>query len=211
MIFLLALAACFEEELACTNFYAFSVTTTVVSVSGETLEGVVGSYSVDGGDSKPCEDFGKGNFVCGGEEAGHFAVTFEADGHVAQTQEVDVEADECHVIGEQLAFELDVAACTEEEVAAVIVNLSSDLSADAVLDNAWVSWQDPNTDMAPQPCDLTATDTFACGFESVGEMDIRAGADGHASELRGLTSVLTADECHVETQTLDLVLLATDC
>lgn len=210
MIALLALFAC-EEELACTDLYAFSVTATVASAGGGALENVVGSYTVDGGEAKACEDFGQGDFVCGGEEKGHFVVTFEADGHEAQTQEVDVAADECHVIGEQLAFELEPTACTEEEVPAVIVNLSSELDADATLENPWVSWQNPNTDMAPQPCDQTDAYTFACAAEYVGEIEILAGGDYHATELRGLTTVLTADECHVETQTLDLVLLLPDC
>ncbi len=213
MLSLLLLAACNTdtEPAACTDLFAYSVTVDVSSESGGALTNVVGTYTVDGGAVADCQAIVDGQLWCGGEEKGHFEITIEADGHVAQTQEVDVEADECHVIGESLTFVLapETAGCTEELRPSVLVNLSSQLdAADYALTNGWVSWKDANsqTDEAPGPCDTADQLIWSCGSEFVGDINIWAGADDHETATRTVTTVLTADECHVDTQEVDIVL-----
>lgn len=208
MLLALLLVGCFEEEpVACTDLYAWSVTATVSS--DIPLENVVGVYTVDGGEERPCQDLTDGMLACGGEEAGHFAVTITADGHAPQTQEVDVSADECHVIGQSLEFALEPVACDASVVSSVEVLLASDAGMD--LQNAWVAWEDPATDMAPQPCRDAGGDVWYCAEERAGNFVIRAGADYHVAGEAAVTVGLTADACHVDMETVEIVLLADDC
>ncbi len=211
MFFVLALTACTTEPMGCTDLYAYSVTATVTSTSGEALSGVAGTYTVDGGAEQACEPWVSGDvLVCGGETAGHFVVTVTAEGHEPATQEVDVEADECHVIGEALevALEPTVPDCTTEEVPSVEVRLSSD--GGGPLTNAWAGWGDPAADMEPVLCDPAGEENvFHCAYEREGDIEIVAGADNHATEFAVVT--VTADECHVITETVAIELSEYDC
>lgn len=210
MIALLLLAACDLEGVACTTDFRTSVTVTVASDSALPLENVVGSYTVDGGPEKPCESIADGEFWCGGEEAGHFEITFSADNAAPVTHELDVAADECHVIGETLAVTLvaDEVVCTQEVLPSVVVQLSSNADG-AVLQNTWVTWKDHNsvTDEAPAACTSSDGLEWQCGEEFVGTLDIRAGADGHEPVLQSVTTELTADECHVDTEAVSIELV----
>lgn len=214
MFALLSLFACATEGQVCTDLYAYSTTLTVTSSSGEALTGVSGTYTVDGGEERPCEGSGdSGGLWCGGEEAGHFVITVTADGHDAATVEADVVMDDvgCHVVGEALTVVLEPSAvdCTDEERPSVVVTLVSD--AGGSLSNAWAEWNDPAADMAPQPCDATETpEVFRCGWERAGDFEVMAGADYHTTETWTGTVSLTADECHVETESVEITLLAYD-
>ncbi|MSQ00940.1 MAG: hypothetical protein EXR71_03480 [Myxococcales bacterium] len=212
MLSLLMFAACTTEPTACTELFAYSVTVNVSAESGGALTNVVGTYRVDGGAVADCESVVDGQLWCGGEEEGHFEITIVADGHGAQTQEVDVAADECHVIGETLDFVLvaDPVGCTEEIRPSVLVNLSSELdpTADYGLTNGWVAWKDADslTDEAPAPCETTDQLNWSCGAEFVGNLTIWAGADDHETTTRDVTTELTEDECHVDTEEIAIVL-----
>jgi hypothetical protein len=209
MFALLLLAACELDGVNCTTDFRASVTVTVASDSALPLENVVGTYTVDGGPEKACEAIADSQFWCGGEEAGHFEITFSADTAEAVTQEVDVEADECHVIGETLDFTLvaEPPVCSGDVRPSVVVQLSSDADG-AVLENTWVTWKDHNsaTDEAPAACDSADGLEWSCGEEFVGTLDIEAGADGHDTVVQSVTTALTADECHVDTEELNIEL-----
>lgn len=215
MLFALALTACLTEGQMCTDLYAYSTTSTVTSSSGETLTGVAGTYTVDGGPEQDCQPWIDGSdLVCGGETTGHFVITITADGHDPMTQEVDVEMDDvgCHVVGQALDFVLEptVVDCTDVELPSVVVTLVADDGAE--MTNAWVRWTDPNTDMAPQPCDPSGTaNVWHCGWERAGDFAIGAGADYYSGGSWEGTVGLTADECHVDTQHVELELTAYDC
>lgn len=213
MLALLLLAACDTDDLACTTDFRASVTVTVASDSALPLENVVGTYTVDGGPEKACEAIADSQFWCGGEEAGHFEITFSADNAAPVTQEVDVAADECHVIGEMLDFTLvaEPPVCSGDVRPSVVVQLSSDADG-AVLENTWVTWKDHNsaTEEAPAACESADGLEWSCGEEFVGTLDIQAGADGHDTVVQSVTTALTADECHVDTQEISIELPKSD-
>ena len=207
MSLLLALLACtMDGPIVCTELFAFSVSATVASTSGAALSEVAGTYTVDGGAETPCQDFSGGQLVCGGEEAGHFVITVTAAGHEPQTQEVDVAADECHVISESLQFVLEPSACTEEELPAVWVKVVDDVGNK--LTAAQVTWVDPATDMHPAPCDQLLADGWGCAPEQIGEITVAASLDGYAADEATVTTALAADGCHVDTAEVTLVLSA---
>ncbi len=205
-LFLTLLACTTENPIVCTELFAFSVSATVASASGAELSEVTGTYTVDGGAETPCQDFSGGQLVCGGEEAGHFVITVTAVGHEPQTQEVDVAADECHVISESLEFVLEPSACTEEELPAVWVKVVDD--AGNKLTAAEVAWFDPTIDMHPAPCDPMLEDGWGCAPEHIGEITVGATLDGYAPEDASVTTALAADGCHVDTEEVTLVLSA---
>ncbi|APR74708.1 Hypothetical protein A7982_00054 [Minicystis rosea] len=78
---------------------------TIVDGNATGITDAVVKYSVDGGPQKDCERFvAEGSvYSCGTEEAGHFVITASHAG-ATQTKELDVESDECHVIGVDLTL-----------------------------------------------------------------------------------------------------------
>lgn len=84
-----------------------SIRVTVVGSSGESLSDVWVAYTPEGAeDPNDCSESGD-VWLCGQEEAGTFTVAAGAGGHETESVEVTVEADECHVITEEVLFELD--------------------------------------------------------------------------------------------------------
>ena len=95
-------------EIVCTDEEVPSVIATVVGSSGEELSGVAVTWARTDSEAAPqaCEGSGT-EWLCGAEVAGELEIFAIADGHEGETQIVTVEADECHVITENLTFELD--------------------------------------------------------------------------------------------------------
>ncbi|MFZ5482519.1 MAG: hypothetical protein ACOZNI_37500 [Myxococcota bacterium] len=98
------------DEVACSTEALPSVLVTVTGAGGEELAGEAVSWMpADGtGEPTPC-DGADADWVCGEEEAGDFVVYAVADGHAEERQGVTVPLtdDGCHVVPQQLAFELD--------------------------------------------------------------------------------------------------------
>ena len=125
MILLLSFFAC-APEAGCTMIAAYSTTISVVDDAGAPIAGATATYTVDGGSPKPCDSWSAGQLACGIEEAGHFVVEVSADGFIGSSAEVEVEADECHVIGEVLEIGLETLACTAEVVPSATVSVQAE-------------------------------------------------------------------------------------
>ncbi|GEM_PF-3318790 len=99
-----------------------------------------------------------------------------------------------------------VYSCTEEGRVSVTVRLL-DEAGDPVLDPE-VAFR-PAGDDDWQPCMDWGDDSFACGFEVAGELEIRG--DGWGFDAVTETVTVDEDECHVITQELDLTLPSVGC
>ena len=113
---LLSLFSACSPEIACTEIFAYSSTITLVDSSGFPIEEADISYTVNGQEGTYIESFGGGVFAVGGEEAGDFVVTVHAEQNIEDdptcwnvgtgTAEYTIEADECHVIGQEIDLAL---------------------------------------------------------------------------------------------------------
>ena len=93
------LVACQEEELACTAIAAYSVNLQLEDDQGAPITDANVQFSVDASALADCDDFGGGSYACGIEQAGAFTIEIDWNG-VQETLELEVDADECHVISE---------------------------------------------------------------------------------------------------------------
>ncbi len=198
----LALTGCPDVEKACTDDARASVTLTVVDETGTPIPDAVVAYAVDGGASEACESWAAGEFVCGMEESGDFVIDVDATGYAPTTVDLTVGADECHVIGEVLEVELLALNCTDEEIPSVQVNVVDDQGQS--IPTADVVWNIASEDDAPEPCDPVGGGGWVCGYEVAGELQIDVSAAGFQPSSTLVT--VTADECHVITELLDVVL-----
>ena len=125
---LAALAGCPTGEV-CTDIAVASVTVRLQDAAGVDLSDADVSFSTDGGGTfTPCDDAIVGQWVCGWELAGAITVRAEAVGYVTAEETVTVEADSCHVLGEDLELTLEEApvAGQWEEARAYYVQLIAD-------------------------------------------------------------------------------------
>jgi hypothetical protein len=193
---LAALVACEDTTVGCDDMAVSSVSLTVEDADGNAITGANATYTVDGGVPSACEEFGDGNYACGYEQAGEITVTASAAGYAEASATVTVEADECHVITEQVTLTLDVADCTDVELPSMLVTVVG--SSGEALSNAWAAYTPAGAE-DPNDCYPTSTaDVWQCGTEEAGTFTVAAGADGHETESVEVT--VEADECHVITE-----------
>lgn len=100
------------EPVTCTEEVVPSVLVDVVDVdTNEGLPNAEVSFRVDDGDVQSCTGGGPDGspsvFVCGEEQAGDFEIVVEHIDYTAQTISVSVDADECHVITEEIEARLE--------------------------------------------------------------------------------------------------------
>lgn len=203
-LLLLSLFAC-STEVACTDLAAYSTTVSVVDATGNRVVGITGTYTVDGGESKPCESWDAGELVCGVEEAGHFVISVSADGYEAATVEADVGADECHVIGEVLHVTLEEIACTAEVVASALVSVQAE-DGTPLADSVVTYTVDGG---ATATCDASGTGSHTCGEDEVGQFVFEASAFGFQTQSASV--VVEGDECHALTESVTITLPSNDC
>lgn len=101
-----------ESLVDCTTDARASVQLTVVDSSGAAIAGASATYTIEDEDwpaPQPCEDMGGGTLVCGWEVDDTFHIEVTAPGYASETLELDVFADECHVITEQVTVTLQPA------------------------------------------------------------------------------------------------------
>ena len=106
----LTLTGC--DELTCTTEARASVQLSVVDSAGSAISSASAEYTIEGEDwpePQPCEDMGGGALVCGWEVDDVFHIEVSAPGYGSEMVEVEVFADECHVITEQVTVELEAA------------------------------------------------------------------------------------------------------
>lgn len=189
------------EGQDCTTEARASVTVQVTDGDGAAIDDATVTFAVDGGDELPCDAMSGGQYVCGWEAAGDFVVRVEAQGYEPWEGEATVEADACHVIGEQLVAELVPVACDESlraSIVATVVGSSGEALSDVVVTYA------PEGGDDDRPCEPQADDQWVCGWEEAGAFVVTAGAAGHVSESR--TVEVEADVCHVITEYVDFAL-----
>lgn len=204
MLLLLSLVAC-PVETGCTDLAAFSTTVSVVDADGSPIAGATGTYTVDGGEAKPCESWDPGQLVCGVEESGHFVVEVSAEGYIAGSAQVDVGADECHVIGEALEITLEDVVCTGEVVPSARVAVQAE-DGSPLVDSVVTYAANGGEGVA---CEAGGDGTHLCGEEEAGELVIEASAFGFQS-VSAVVQV-AADECHVLTEEVTLTLTPNEC
>ncbi len=204
MLLLLSLFAC-STETGCTDLAAYSTSVSVVDASGDPIAAATGTYTVDGGASKPCESWSPGQLVCGIEEAGHFVIEVSAEGYVAGSTGVDVGADECHVIGEVLEVALESVECTEQAVPSAHVSVRAEDGSPLV--DSVVTYAANGGEVST--CTASGDGTHWCGSEEAGELRIEATAFGFQSASAVVE--VAADECHVLTEEVTMTLSPNEC
>lgn len=192
--------AAIPDDIDCTAEARASVQITVVDTFGGKIPNAELTFRVDGGDAQPCEQLGgAGEFVCGWEQAGDITVTATAEGYFVQEAAVRVNADECHVITEQLTVTLDEIICTDEIVYAVIVEPINE--AGESLQRARVEAMPYGENWThPEPCMDLGLGQYACGEGWTGEVEIWV-SDRSAGSWYDVIDV-PFDECGPITQTV---------
>lgn len=100
-------SGCRLEDRICTDEARASVNVIVKDASGAPLNDATVTYSVDGGPSTACDDFGDGSYACAYEVAGDFVITATgADGASASSDTITVTEDECHVNAQAITITL---------------------------------------------------------------------------------------------------------
>lgn len=107
---LLATSTACAGPPACTDLLAFGLNVTVTdAANGERICDATVT-ATDGDFSETLQPFGEATdctYAGAGERAGTYTITVEKDGYATLTEDnVVVEEDECHVIGEVLELEL---------------------------------------------------------------------------------------------------------
>jgi hypothetical protein len=180
----------------CTLMAVSSVTLNVENEAGARISGSTATYSVDGGEPVACEALGgNGDFVCGWEVAGDLTITASAPGYQEASQTVTVEADECHVVTEELTLTLQEAECNDDAVLPSI-RVTVVGSTGESLSDVWVAYT-PEGAEDPNDCYETGG-VWLCGQEESGTFTVAAGAGGHQTESVEVT--VGHDECHVITE-----------
>jgi len=89
----------------CTTEARASVQLTVVDGAGAAIDGASAQYTIESESwpsPQPCESVGGGVLVCGWEVEDTFHIDVSAPGYLSQTVQVEVWADQCHVITEEV-------------------------------------------------------------------------------------------------------------
>jgi hypothetical protein len=195
-------------DTVCTDIAVASVDVHVESTTGEPLTGLVVEWGYRDADMapQPCEGEGA-DWICGWEVTGDLEIYVSADGHDSQIVPVHVPLDEdgCHPVGQSVDVLLvpSETDCTDVEVPSIAVTVAGSSGED--LTGVLVSWKSAYTDSLPEPCWGEGAD-WTCGSEQAGDFEVYASADGHEPEMQLVTVPLTADGCHVETQSIDFLL-----
>ncbi len=195
------------EDEFCTQEVVHSVDVIVTAVDASVPTVTWASFhAIDAGVRGDCTAWSPTHYMCGEELAGRFEVTVGGLGYVQQTQAVLVEEDVCHVLPEllqvQLVPEEQGVVCTDVVMPSVIVNVSSGSDAAVPLTGVAVDYA-----VGAEPaaaCDSVAVGVWQCGQERAGDVTLHVSADGHVPATRTVT--VGADECHVRTETVDVVL-----
>ena len=191
-----------REQLDCTAEARPSTQVTVVDADGQVLtdEAEV-TYTVDGGEPRPCDALGGGSLACGWEVEGTFEITADALGYEPRTEAVIVESDECHVITEEVRLELQATDC--DDAISYGVEVRTVAQGDPVA--ARVQWVSEVGFTDCEPIMLTDESfTYGCAPEVGGELQVIAN-NADVGSWEGMIDV-PVDDCGPITQQVTAVL-----
>jgi hypothetical protein len=178
------LAGCPTKPVVCTTEARGSVNLTVVDEAGAPIDGAVVTYTVVGSDAVPCDDTGDGQWVCGWEVDGGLTIDVSAPGYQAErtTVEVDLDADQCHVIPQDKTVILvaEYTTCTSQPNSAQVTVVGASGEA---LTGVSVRWGFSETDGLPRDCVEKPDLTWTCAEDQSGMINLYAVADGHGEEV----------------------------
>jgi hypothetical protein len=200
LLSVLCLTGC-EEPTGCDTMAAVSVSVTLLDESGSLISNAEMTYSVDGGDEVACDELGSGEYSCGYEVDGTLTIRTRAMGFTDDEFEVEVAADECHVIGVQETRTLESVGCTQEVIAGVLVNVTDSQLAEVT--DATVEWE--ALDAGRQACTHEGGNQWSCAEDTAGEITLSI-EDAGPYELFEQVVIVDHDGCHPITETLDAVL-----
>jgi hypothetical protein len=106
---LLAPACSGDDSVACTADLRPSVRLTLLDSAGDPVLDADVTYRVDGDIERACSTMGEGLYICGLEEQGRFVITARRGDEQGEAR-VDVRADVCHVVPEDVSLELEPAS-----------------------------------------------------------------------------------------------------
>lgn len=201
-LFLAGLVACDggDGTETCTDEEVPGVVLTVTDEAGAAVADVEATWSEDGGPAQACEATSDTTWACGYRATGSVAWTVDAFGYDPASGTEQVLQGDCAPETVARNVVLAPVTCTEEEVPAVRVTLSS--AGGGALTNTAVTWEIAGTG-TEYPCDGSGTD-WACAPEQTGQINVRGRADGHAEKLSSVS--VEQGECHVITKEVALVL-----
>lgn len=199
------LSGCPDAGTGCDTSLKASITLTARTIDGEVIEGATGTWEAASGESGDCEALAD-SLACGWEVEGEITVTVTAEGFEEITETVVVEADECHVVGEQLDVTLRLLVEGEPECPAMStpsVWVAVEGSAGEALTGVVVTYTDAAGGGSTLSCPQDG-DAWACGADVAGSIEVTAVADGHGP-ASAVVEIDPAD-CHQTRQDLTLTL-----
>ena len=162
------------EPIDCTADERISVT---VTLTGETGERVVEAdvwFTTPSGVEQACESWDNGHYACGFEVAGPMTVHADAWGYEPVQVDLDIAADECHVLTEQIELVMPLVRCDQVERYAVEV-LPVNVQGQTVLDARVEAMPYGENWTFPEPCERVSDGpAFSCGLGWGGEIEIWA-------------------------------------
>ena len=190
------------ESVDCTADIRPSISLIIVDEGGVPIPSATASYAVDGGEEQDCEGAGS-TLACGREEAGEFAGTVQAEGFNTDTFYQVVEADECHVMTEDIEYTMSPVDCTAQAFPSGEVWVTDSQGLEVTSGN--VVWNMAAEDDLPEPCEYLKANRWTCGWEVEGDLVIEIDQAGPYQPFAQEVTV-GSDECGVLTESLSAVL-----
>jgi hypothetical protein len=192
------------SEILCTQEVLPSVIIITLNSAGQPVAADSIVWSVNGGTEQDAECLNAGctEQVAGWEASGEFIITATLGDEVL-TETLTVTADECHVHTHQLTLQFqstgDDVMCTEETIPSVAVTTLDAAGVPVVADS--VTWSVDGGEEQASECWVEPCTMVYAGMEVSGDITVTATL---GTEVLTDTVTVTADECHVITQTMTL-------
>lgn len=162
------------DPVACTKEARASTIVTLVTEDGQEIwDAPQVTFTTPGAEARPCEAWADGRFVCGWEVAGPMTLRGDAWGWDPAEVEVDVPADECHVITQEVRLTLPTVVCPDVERWAVRV-FTVDQRGQPVGGGRVEAMPLGENWTFPELCEPVGQTEFMCGLGWTGEVEIWA-------------------------------------
>lgn len=210
-LFAATLLGCPVDQVNCDLAAAASLTITLTDevtgdpISDATLTFTADSYSGD------CETFQAGEYICGWEVAGEITVSISKPGYEDTTITEMIEADECHVIGQQRDVALTPVCGADAGVYGVEVSVwgLAMMPPEYPINDATVLWS--IGEEADEDCDLGTDNVHLCAFAREGQVTLTVSASGHDTKVIVVDVAHDPNECLPEPEKVDVTLECLAC